>query len=95
MNIEVFCYLGLLRFPEQLVPCLSLMSDSRKAEAEDMLAKLQPLSKAELLQQWGTLRDTEYDAMRRGVSERLGIELDELPPALQVWCICWWADHNG
>lgn len=95
MNIAVFCYLGLLRFPEQVASYLSLMSDSRKAEAEDTLAKLLPLSKAELLQQWGTLRDTEYAAMRRGVSERIGIDLDELPPVLQAWCVSWWADHNG
>lgn len=95
MNLEVFCFVGLLRFPEQLEPSLALLPDSMKADAEDILAKLKPLSKAELLQKWGTLRDTEYVAMRREVSQRLGIELDQLPPALQTWCASWWTDHNG
>ena len=95
MNLEVFCYVGLLRFPEQLEPSISLLPDSLKAEAEATLEKLKPLSEVELLQKWGTLRDAEYVAMRRGILERQGIELGELPPAIQTWCASWWADHNG
>jgi hypothetical protein len=72
-----------------------MLPDPVRAEAEDILAKLKPLSKTELLQGWGTLRDTEYVAMRRDVFQHHGIELDELPPALQTWCISWWADQNG
>ena len=87
--------MGLLKLPEQLEPSLALLPDSVKAEAEAILAKLKPLSRAELLQKWGTLRDTEYVAMRRDVSQHLGIRLDELAPALQTWCVSWWTDHNG
>jgi hypothetical protein len=95
LNLEVFCYIGLLRFPEQLEPSLAILPNSMKAEADELLAKLKPLSQPELLQRWGSLRDTEYVAMRSGVSQRLGVELDALPPALQTWCASWWADHNG
>ena len=95
MNLEVFCYVGLLRFPEQLEPSLSILPDPLKAEAETILAKLKPLSRAELLREWGTLRDAEYIAMRRGIRQRLAIELDELPPAIQTWCVSWWIDQNG
>ncbi|MGA7754302.1 MAG: hypothetical protein WCB05_15820 [Candidatus Sulfotelmatobacter sp.] len=95
MNLEAFCYLGLIRFPEQLEASLSLFPDDAKAEASQILSTLKPLSKAELVQRWARLRDEEYVAMRRDLFSRLGFQLDVLSPSLQPWCISWWANQHG
>jgi hypothetical protein len=95
LNLEVFCYVGLLRFPEQLGPSLALLPDGERAEATSFLATVKDLPKRELLQRWSRLREDDYAAMRRNVYERTGIRLDELAPALRDWCISWLADQNG
>jgi hypothetical protein len=95
LNLEALCYLGLLRFPQQLEPSLSLLSDGLKAEAMNFLATLKGLSREELLQRWARLREDEYVSLRRDLYARTGVQLDELPPSLQPWCLSWWADQNG
>jgi hypothetical protein len=95
LNLEVFCYVGLLRFPEQLEPSLSLLPDAEKAEAAKLLESLRVLSRSELLQRWTKLRDEELILMRRELSEKNGVDLDKVPPSLLPWCISWWADQNG
>ena len=95
MNLEVFCYLGLLRFPQQVEPSLSLLPEGPKAEALKLLATLKGLSREELLQRWANLREDEYVSLRRSVYARSGIPLDELQSSLQPWCLAWWADQNG
>jgi hypothetical protein len=95
VNLEVFCYLGLLRFPEQLEPSLSLLPDAMREQAVKILAELKPLSRNELLQRWMRLREDEYVSMRRDFYRRVGLNLGELPPSLQPWCISWLADQNG
>jgi hypothetical protein len=95
LNLEAFCYLGLLRFPEQLEKSLNLFAEGQRAEATKFLATVKGLSKPELLQRWAQLREDEYVAMRRDLFERSGIRMDELAPSLQPWCSSWWADHNG
>lgn len=91
----MFCYLGLVRFPEQLDASLSLFPNDAKAEVSRILATLKPLSRAELVQRWARLRDEEYVAMRRDLVSQLGFHLDELNPSLQPWCISWWANQHG
>ncbi len=95
MNLEVFCYLGLLRFPEQLEPSLSLLSDPEREQAIKVLAELKSLPKNELLQKWMRLREDEYVSMRRDLYRRVGLNLADLPPSLQPWCISWLAEQNG
>jgi hypothetical protein len=95
LNLEVFCYLGLLRFREQLAPSLSLLPDDQKKEALGLLDTLKDLPKAEILQRWSRLREDEYVSMRKGVQERIGIPLDELPPSLRLWCASWWVERHG
>jgi hypothetical protein len=95
VNLEVFCYLGLLRFPEQLEPSLSLLSDPEREQAIKVLAELKSLPKNELLQKWMRLREDEYVSMRRDLYRRVGLNLADLPPSLQPWCISWLAEQNG
>jgi hypothetical protein len=95
LKLEVFCYLGLLRFPEQLEPSIALLPDAEKAEAAKILADLKSLPRAELLRRWAQLREDESFVMRQEILKQAGFYLDELPPALQPWCASWWADQHG
>ncbi len=95
MNLEVFCYLGLLRFPEQLEPSLALLPEPGRAEAASLVAALQSLPRAELLRRWARLRDEEFAAVLRQSQEQTGMRLDQLPPSLRPWIISRLADHNG
>jgi hypothetical protein len=95
VNLEVFCYLGLLRFPEQLEPCLSLLPDPEREQALKILAEFKSLPKNELLRKWMRLREDDYVSMRRDLYRRVGLNLAELPPSLQPWCVSWLAEQNG
>jgi hypothetical protein len=95
LNLEVFCYLGLLRFREQLDPSLALLPEEQRIKATDFLLTVKALSKKELLQRWSKLRQDEYAAMSREAYERSGIRLDELPPTLRKWCVSRLGDRNG
>ena len=95
MNLEAFCYIGLLRFPEQLEPSLALLPEVQRAEAAKFLAAVKDAPKDELLQRWSRLRRDEYAALCRSTHELTGIRLDELPPSLRNWCVSWLADQNG
>lgn len=95
MNLQAICYLGLLRFPEQLEPSLALLPEAERAEGTKILETLKGLSKAELMQRWGKLREEELAVLQRTAAERAGLQLDELPPSIRPWCVSWIADHNG
>jgi hypothetical protein len=95
LNWEAFCYLGLLRFPEQLHSALALLPEEQKAEAMSFLESVKDLPPPELVARWSRLREAEYAAMRRVAQARSGIRLDELPPALRGWYITCLADRNG
>jgi len=95
VNLEVFCYLGLLRFPEQLEPSLSLLPDPEREQALKILAEFKSLPKNELLRKWMKLREDDYVSMRRDLYRRVGLNLAELPPSLQPWCVSWLAEQNG
>lgn len=95
MNLQVFCYVGLLRFPEQLEPTLALLPDTLREEATKFLATVKGLPKAELIPRWGKLREEEAAVLRRNAYERTGIQLDELPLTVRPWCVSWLADQHG
>lgn len=95
MNLEVFCYLGLLRFPEQLDRSLALLPEEERIKAINFLGTVKALSKKEWLQRWSKLREDEYAAMSREAYERSGIRLDELAPTLREWCVSRLGDWNG
>ena len=95
MNLEALCYIGRLRFPEQLEPALALLPDAQRAEAAKFLATIKDAPRGELLQRWSRLRRDEYAALCRSTLELTGIRLDELPPSLRDWCVSWLADQNG
>lgn len=94
MNLEVFSYVGLLRFPEQLKSSLALLPELQRAEATAFLATIKDLPRTELLRKWSRLRENESAAIRRDAYERTGIRLDELPPSFREGCVSWWLDQN-
>jgi len=95
LNLEAFCYIGLLRFPEQLEPALALLPEAENAEAAKLLAAVKEMPKHELLQRWGRLRRDEYAALCKSTRELTGIRLEELSPHLRDRCVSWLVDHNG
>jgi len=94
LNVEAFCYLGLLRFPEQLEASLALLPDSDREQASNLLASVKGLPNAELLQRWSKLRNEEAQALHQHVVERTGIPLEALPPSLREWLVAWLTDQN-
>lgn|GEM_PF-2329576 len=95
MNLHAFCYLGLLRFPEQLELSLALLPEGQKAEAGNILASVKDLPKTELLQKWSRLRDDERAAVRQNAYRQFGIRLDDMVPSVKEGCLSWLADQNG
>ena len=94
MNVEAFCYLGLLRFPEQLEASLELLPDGDREQASNLLAGVKELPNAELLQRWSKLRNEESVALHKDVYERTGIPLEAVPPSLREWLVAWLTDQN-
>lgn len=94
MNVEAFCYLGLLRFPEQLEASLALLTDGDREQASNLLASVKELPNAELLQRWSKLRNEEAQALHQRVVERTGIPLEAVPPSLREWLVAWLTDQN-
>ena len=89
MNPEVFCYLGLLRFPEQMERSLALLPEGMRSE----VAKALP--KNELVQRWSRLREDESSVMIRNAHKQFGIHLDEMPPVMRDWVVSQLGDSNG
>jgi hypothetical protein len=94
LNVEAFCYLGLLRFPEQLEGSLALLPDGDREQASNLLASVKELPHAELLQRWSKLRNEEAQALHQHVVERTGIPLEALPPSLREWLVAWLTDQD-
>jgi len=94
LNVEAFCYLGLLRFPEQLEASLALLPDGDREQASNLLASVKGLPNAELLQRWSKLRNEEAVALHKDVDERTGIPLEAVPPSLREWLVAWLSDQN-
>jgi hypothetical protein len=94
LNVEAFCYLGLLRFPEQLEAALALLPDGDREQASNLLASVKELPNAELLQRWSKLRNEESVALHKDVYERTGIPLEAVPPSLREWLVAWLTDQN-
>jgi hypothetical protein len=94
LNVEAFCYLGLLRFPEQLEASLALLPDGDREQASNLLAGVKELPNAELLQRWSKLRNEESVALHKDVYERTGIPLEAVPPSLREWLVAWLTDQN-
>jgi hypothetical protein len=93
LNLEVFCCLGLLKFPEQLESSLKLLRDEDRAEALRLLEGMRDLPQSALRERWSTLRSEEYAAVTRRVRDLSGIHLEDLPPALRDWWSLW-AEHR-
>jgi len=94
LNIEAVCYLGLLRYPEQLEPALALLQETVRTEAVTFLASIKGLSREELLRRWSKLRAEEYSALRRDVQRRCGIGIDQLPPSLREQWVEWLTNQH-
>ncbi len=93
MNLEVFCYVGLLRFPEQLIASIPLLPEAQRTQADALLATLKDAPRPELLRKWSRLRENECAAIRKDALER-GIRLDDLPPSIREGCVTWLLDQN-
>jgi hypothetical protein len=95
LNLEAFCYLGLLKFPEQLDAAMPLLADAQRTECSELLASIRQLPKAELLRRWSGLRYKESSDMRGTLHERCGIQFEDLPPAVAEWWAAWLERQNG
>jgi hypothetical protein len=95
LNIQVFCYLGLLRFPEQLERSLALLTEPERAKAEEFLVSVKGRTRSQLLQQWSSLRDGEALELRQRLQKNYGIELDKLAPIARRWCLDRLIYQNG
>lgn len=95
MNIEAFCYLGLLRFPEQLQSSMALLAEDEREAAGNLLATVKELPKSELLLRWSRLRAEEAATLQQKAHQQCGIGIDELPPSLREWWTSWLSDQNG
>ena len=95
MNLDVFCYVGLLRFPEQLEAALALLRDEERTQVTSLLASIKDLPEKELLQKWSSLREQEYDTLRRKALEQAGVRLNELTPSLRDWFVSWLSHQDG
>jgi hypothetical protein len=95
LNLQVVCYMGLLRFPEQLEPALALLAEAEREEAKKFLDSVKALPKAELMQRWAKLREEEAAALQRTAYDRAGLMLEELAPSIRPWCVSWIADQHG
>jgi hypothetical protein len=93
--LEVLCYLGLLKFPEQLDPALALLTEVQRVEALNVLSGMKDLPRAELLKRWGELRLKEYLALSREADQRNAIGIDRLPPSLREQWVAWLVSRNG
>ena len=95
MNLQAFCFLALLKFPEQLEPSLALMPATEKEECERFLAAIRELPKSELQERWSALRFEESRKINAGAFERCGIRFDDLPPAIGTWWAAWLERQHG
>jgi hypothetical protein len=95
LNVAAFCYLGLLRFPEQLEASVQLLPEEEREEATRFLATVKDLPRKELLHRWAQLREHEAAIGRRNALERSGIRLDKLQPSLREWWVAWLAEQHG
>ena len=94
MNLEVFCYIGLMCFPEQLPLSLALLPGEQSAEASRFLESVRGLPREELARRWARLREGEWAGLRR-LAAQSGMRLDELAPALRSYCVAWLLDQNA
>ena len=95
MNLEVFCYVGLLRYPEQLQASLAMLCEEQRSAASKFLVGVKDLPKPELLRRWAKLRETELAVLSRKARERAGVSLDEMAPTAKQWCLEWLIDRDG
>ena len=92
--LSALCYLGLLRFPEQLEPALTVLPEAERTEALALLADVKGLPKAEVLQRWSTLRSEEYTALLRDCRNRTGVRIDEAPPSVREQWVDWFMNQH-
>jgi cell division protein FtsB len=94
LNLEVFCYLGLLKFPEKLQAMIALLQDPLKAQVAAHVQELKDLPRPELERRWAKLRDDEYIVARNEIEQKINVRLDDMPPSIRVWCTSWLADQH-
>ena len=95
MNPEVFVYLGLLRFPEQLERSVALLPEELRSEVAGLLEKAKVLPRTELVEKWSKLRETESASMSGNARERFGVYLGQLPPVFRDWIASRLVDEHG
>ena len=94
MNLQVFCYLGLLRFGEQLESALAMLPENDRQEASNFLASIKTLPRSEWVRGWSNLRTEEYVTLRSNFQRRSGICVDDLPPSLREQWVEWLAENH-
>jgi len=83
MQIETFCYFGLLKGPGQLAAAAALLPDEERAKVEALLAKLEKVAEADMKKRWMERRESEIRAIRKAANSRAGGLLERLPPLIQ------------
>jgi hypothetical protein len=95
LNLEVLCYIGLLRFPEQLQASLVLLPEEQRNEAQQILESIKALPPSELLRKWSQLREGEHAALRRMAYSETGLKLEAWEPTIRQYFITRFIDRYG
>lgn len=95
MNLEVFCYIGLLRFPEQLQASLLLLPEEQRTEAQHILESIKALPVSELIHKWSQLREAEHSVLRRMAYSKTGLKLEAFEPTIRQYFITRFIDQHG
>lgn len=95
MNAEAFCYAGLLTFPEALRACIGVLAEPDRSGVEATAAELEKLTRAELIDRWGRLREGQWEQAVGAAREATAGRFDALPPYAQVWIVSEMADGDG
>jgi hypothetical protein len=95
MNVEALCYAGLLAFPEALRACIGVLAEPDRSAAEATVSELEKLTRAELIERWGRLREGEWEQAARRAREATEGRFDALPPYAQAWVLSEMADGDG
>jgi hypothetical protein len=93
LDLKAFCYLGLLRFPEQMERSLALMPEDLRTEASNFLATVKDLPRTELVHRWSQLRSEEASVLARKSYQMGGFRPDDLSSVLRDWYTAWLSDR--
>ena len=95
MNLEAFCYAGLLTFPEMLPECIAILAEPDRSRAQAAAGELQKLNREDLVRRWAQLREREWLAVCARLQEVTAGRMHLLPPEALEWILQVITDADG